>query len=388
VKNKKLQLHVLIPSIGFGGAEKLAVDIAAELQKKGFNVTVIFEDDKSNAEIKNYIILKKIPFCNAGISLKKKYNFKILNLLHAFFTMFHIVKKHSIRNVILHLPWNNVYNFQFWLFRIFRLKVITVFHSTPTVFNPVKGLKTVVNNRNFKLVSVSQNNREVLAQSLQVPQNHINLIYNGINIDTIGKTKDERSSQVIDELKQFKRNNYKIIVTIGRCESVKGLHEFIHAANKMIKDHNDVVFIWIGDGPEREKGLMIADKYQITERLLFTGNVFNVFELLKSVDLMLFPTHMEGLSLALLEAGLLEIPIIASNASSNPEVIEDHKTGLLFHVGDSCDLLDKLRWSIANMDKMKLYACNNKTNVEKNFGFDLMINRYEELINSFFTLHG
>ena len=214
------------------------------------------------------------------------------------------------------------------------------------------------------------------------------MIYNGINIDTIGKTKDERSSQIIDELKRFKRNNYKIIATIGRCESVKGLYEFIHTANKMIKDHNDVVFIWIGDGPEREKGLKIADNYRITERLLFAGNVFNVFEILKSVDLMLFPTHMEGLSLALLESGLLEIPIIASNASSNPEVIEDHKTGLLFHVGDSCDLLDKLKWSIANMDKMKLYACNNKTNVENNFGFDLMINRYEELINSFFTLHG
>lgn len=49
----------------------------------------------------------------------------------------------------------------------------------------------------------------------------------------------------------------------------------------------------------------------------------------READALLFPSRLEGLSLAMLEAQSCGLPIIATRASSLPEVVEHQKTGIL-----------------------------------------------------------
>ena len=49
-------------------------------------------------------------------------------------------------------------------------------------------------------------------------------------------------------------------------------------------------------------------------------------------------------------------PIIASNASSTPDLIEDGQEGILFEQSDVQDLTRKLSWALSNQPEMKAMA--------------------------------
>ena len=57
--------------------------------------------------------------------------------------------------------------------------------------------------------------------------------------------------------------------------------------------------------------------------------------IMRSSDLCVMPLRSEGTPIALLEAGALGLPIVATRAGGNTELIEDEVNGLLVPVGDT-----------------------------------------------------
>jgi glycosyltransferase involved in cell wall biosynthesis len=60
------------------------------------------------------------------------------------------------------------------------------------------------------------------------------------------------------------------------------------------------------------------------------------------MDLLVLPSHWEGLSLALVEAMGAGRAIVATSVGGNPEVVTDSKTGLLVPPGDPAALAQAL----------------------------------------------
>ena len=73
-------------------------------------------------------------------------------------------------------------------------------------------------------------------------------------------------------------------------------------------------------------------------------------ETLKDYFLLLFPTHFktEGFAGTLIDAMSAGLPSIASDCTSNKELIDEGKTGLLYHSGNVTELTDKLMQCAAN----------------------------------------
>jgi glycosyltransferase involved in cell wall biosynthesis len=133
----------------------------------------------------------------------------------------------------------------------------------------------------------------------------------------------------------------------------------------LIKEFPDVKFVWVGDGELREDLINKVREYGIEDKVLFLGYRSDVPRLLKSADLFVFPTHYEGQPFALLEAMGHGLPIVTSDASGIPELIENRVHGLLFRTGDSCDLSEALRWALMHSDSMKEMARNAQQRVQE-----------------------
>lgn len=116
-------------------------------------------------------------------------------------------------------------------------------------------------------------------------------------------------------------------------------------------------------------------------KLSFSNNNLSsdIPKLLKAADLFVFPTHFEGLPFSPIEAMAHDLPVVASNASSIPEIIENKVHGLLFRKGDSCDLLETLRFALRNPTMMQEMAENAKLRV-KDFSEEKMVTKTLELI--------
>jgi glycosyltransferase involved in cell wall biosynthesis len=85
--------------------------------------------------------------------------------------------------------------------------------------------------------------------------------------------------------------------------------------------------IVLGEGPERPRLEALARELGV--RLVLPGRVPDVASVLRRADLLVHPARWEGFGLAVLEAMLCSLPVVATNVSSLPELVVDGETGFL-----------------------------------------------------------
>jgi len=96
-------------------------------------------------------------------------------------------------------------------------------------------------------------------------------------------------------------------------------------------------------------------------------------------DIFLSPTVREGFGLAIAEAMACGMPVVASNCSAIPELIDNGKGGFLCPVGDVDAFAEKINL-LADSPKLRHEMGEyNRTKVEKMFTIDRMVNEYKDL---------
>ena len=80
----------------------------------------------------------------------------------------------------------------------------------------------------------------------------------------------------------------------------------------------------------------------LTGRVHMPGYLMRPERVLEEADLMVLPSHTEGLPNAALEALLMEVPVLATRVGGTPEVITDGKTGRLVEAHSPAAMADLL----------------------------------------------
>ncbi len=96
----------------------------------------------------------------------------------------------------------------------------------------------------------------------------------------------------------------------------------------------------------------------------------------QNADALLFPTRLEGLPLAALEAQACGLPVIATYGSSLPEVIEHETTGILCPQDDVPAFAEAARRLAADSVFWQRMARAARTRAEAHFNIETMIDRY------------
>jgi glycosyltransferase involved in cell wall biosynthesis len=141
---------------------------------------------------------------------------------------------------------------------------------------------------------------------------------------TIGHSKLNRNGVDITTIRQYflSHQNAKLTVGIlGRITAARNPQLF----NEIALRFPDFNFIWIGDGELRD--LITAPNIQITGWILDKNIVLNT---LNKIDIYLQTSLWEGLPIAVLEAMILEKPVIATNIVGNKDIVIPNETGFLF----------------------------------------------------------
>ena len=128
----------------------------------------------------------------------------------------------------------------------------------------------------------------------------------------------------------------KVVAAVARLEPQKGLDVAVEAMAGL-----DATLVVLGVGPERERLEALAREHGV--RLLLPGRVGDVAAVLRRADLLVHPARWEGFGLALLEAMLCSLPVVATRVSSIPEVVADGETGVLVPPDDVPALAAALR---------------------------------------------
>jgi glycosyltransferase involved in cell wall biosynthesis len=114
------------------------------------------------------------------------------------------------------------------------------------------------------------------------------------------------------------------IAFVGSLTEEKGVKDFV-SVSILIKN---VDFLLAGNGPLRS---WVNKKVGDLVNLRILGQIEDVDELFRKIDLLFFPTkHLEGLSLTILEAMAMGVPVVTRDIGGNRELVVHNKTGILF----------------------------------------------------------
>lgn len=163
-----------------------------------------------------------------------------------------------------------------------------------------------------KIIAVSKNTRKDLIELYKIPENKIEVIYNGVNI--------EQKSKVSEQYKKYK----PYLLFISRLEKRKNVAGII-LAFEILKEkykikHKLILAGRPGFGYQEIKSKMDNSKYknEIIEFGFATED--EKFNLINNSEVFLFPSFYEGFGLPILEAQNLGVPVVTSNTSSLTEV--------------------------------------------------------------------
>jgi glycosyltransferase involved in cell wall biosynthesis len=207
--------------------------------------------------------------------------------------------------------------------------------------------------------------------------NKINVIYNGVDI-----RKFTPAASGDEARKKLGLSGSDIVIgTVGRLSSEKGLECLILAAQNLVKAHSGTKFLVIGDGNEKYR-CFLQDKIKrlnLGPNFIFTGFREDVPEVLRCADIFCLPSLTEGFNRALLEAMACGLPVVATSAGGNVEIVRDGISGFLVPPGNPDMLVSAIVKLIQNKERAGNMGIEGRRIVEKKFSIEQNVEKTEKL---------
>jgi len=116
---------------------------------------------------------------------------------------------------------------------------------------------------------------------------------------------------------------------VARLDPIKAVDALLEAFARVARALPRARLIVIGDGPEAGRLHALTRSLGIDSRVRFTGAVPDAARLLGGLDLYVSASRREGLSLAVLEAMALGLPVVATRVAGHVDAVSDGVTGRL-----------------------------------------------------------
>jgi len=187
----------------------------------------------------------------------------------------------------------------------------------------------------------------------------IRIIYNGID-----------TAHFIPVRSNTSRKELRIFFS-GNLTRRKGAH-WLHAIGKRLKKD---VTIYYTQGLRTRKSLKAAHGLKAIGIIPFE-EMANRYQ---EMDILLFPTVREGFGLSIAEAMACGLPVVASNCSSIPELVDHGKGGFLCPVGDVDAFAERINFLADSPRLRREMGEYNRAKVEKMFTLERMVNEYKTL---------
>lgn len=211
------------------------------------------------------------------------------------------------------------------------------------------------------IVACGKEEYEILLKEITYGNtNRLIRISNGIDI-----------SQLTPKDYSIKNKKIKVGVT-GRISLQKAPWVFADIARQINAKRDDVEFIWIGGGEDKDVENLESAGVNVTGML----DRSDALALVPTLDIFFQTSAYEGLSLALLEAQASGIPAVVTKIPGNDEVVQHGKTGF---VGESeAELFEGLETLLNSEEKRIEMGEQAKAYTKAHFSLLVMADQYKE----------
>ena len=256
-------------------------------------------------------------------------------------------------------------------------------HGKASIKGKIYTSLELLTNQSLDLyITVSEKDRQSLLKS-GLPESAIELIYNAVdvNISEIpgnGKWLRQKFDLPADSI---------VCTAVGRLVPVKGYDVLINAVQKIASEVPQLVCLIVGEGECREELSKQIRAASLEKRVRLLGYYArqDAMSILKSSDIFAMPSRYEGTPIALLEAGALARPILASCTGGIPELVTDEEHALLVPPGDPDALAQRLAKLALDRTYAQRLGQNAQQKVRQSFNLESQVrttwNAYQKALD-------
>ncbi len=221
-----------------------------------------------------------------------------------------------------------------------------------------------------------------------VARERIHLLPNGINVEwASGSYNGEKVRQEFGIPAEA-----QVVLFLGRLVDWKRPETILRAAPSILhRARGRVIFLIVGDGPERKRCELLAGELGVAGDVVFAGAQLHerVPEIMAATDVLVATGGVSNMAIPTCEALVCGVAVAAFDTGNTGSVIKDGKTGRLVPDGDVdalaeavADLLNNDETRRAISRRAREFACNNFT------GWDERVDMEIELISSLIERRG
>lgn len=386
-----VQTYILSQLAAFK-SKKIDFTVIAETKRKYESLPAIIINNKLldnviyvNASISNIIkeLLSLPYFTRAYWSIAKKvlahqdkdydahYRFKSLLRSRVMLDQFDIMHTDSF-----YISYN-----YFFLKDIFSIPIVSTYHGQVP-----RGVKKLPQHKMVKVLDKI----DAFTVNTEFAKNE--LISLGCSTDKIHIIPQGTNLEDFPFIKRIINPDDKIkLLTVARLSIEKGHHVAIEAMRELATQFPLLEYHIVGSGPEKNKLLKLAKKYDLQERIIFHGfkTGDELKQLFSSSHIFILPSIdtrdgylVETQGVVLQEAQASGLAVIGSRTGGIPDVIIDDVTGLLFAENKPEELAHSIKKLIQEPDFYEKISTVARQDVEDRFDIDKVSQKIIELFNS------
>ena len=215
-----------------------------------------------------------------------------------------------------------------------------------------------------RIIAVSDDAARLCVEADGVAARKVTRIWNGIDLSDFSFTGPAVTP---------------IAISVARLSAEKDFPTLLRAIALAIREVPDLQLKLVGDGPERAKLEGLTRELGITSCVEFLGERTDVPNLLAQAGFFVSSSLTEGISLTLLEAMAVGLPVVATAVGGNSEIVAEGVTGQLVPHANP----EALARAIVNMcrteDGWAALGQAGRDRVSEHFEVRRMVSDYERL---------
>jgi glycosyltransferase involved in cell wall biosynthesis len=369
-KPQKKILYV-ITKANWGGAQRYVYDLAVAAKEAGHEVAVAYG---SPGELAARLQAAHIPtFAIAGLGR----DIRLFKDSAAFFSLLRIIR--SFRPDVLHLNSSKIGGIGALAGRLVGVRKI-LFTAHAWAFNEERPwyqkisiaflawLTTVLSTHT---IVVSTSMKEQIIRGPFV-RRKVSVIPNGTrSYALLDKTEARRALAALHPALSVSDLAHDVwIGTVAELHPVKGLPYAIEAIELLRKKYPAIRYVILGEGQMRETLEKQITERDLRQNVFLLGRVEEAPLYGKAYDLFLLPSISEAFGIAILEAGLAALPVVATHVGGIPEIITSGETGTLIPAKDPAAVARALDALLADASLRHKLGVALKERVERDFSIE------------------
>ena len=374
-----MKILVVIPTLSYGGAERLLVTLLPKLKDKGIEVKVCTLSGPLDLAQE----LEKEGISVVNLKLKHRWSmFEALLKLHK-----------EVKKFNPDIAWGHLY-FGILYSRLIsvmfpRLKVVSVLHYNISSDSVKKGLWYSFRNWIFDKSQRIDFSTVAVSNSVKIDYEKffgwqtIEVVFNALDLQKIDNSIDDINRNSYRKMYDIPDDGF-LIVLPGRLHESKGHKYLIKAVESMKKQYGLMPKVIIaGEGSYRNEIENMITKLELDSQFILTGNLqqTELFKIMKISDIIIIPSLFEAFGIAAIEAMYMQKPVIVTNIDGLNEITTNDMDTIHVPVKNSNAIGSALIKLIKDKKLVKRLSHNAKQTASK-YDANLIVKQWIDIFES------